>query len=159
MKALDSLTKAVVYAETPTLSGHPEVVGFKVTCPFAPYIRPHTFRLEIVHEEWVAMLRKKCGVRVTPPDVESGRVEKGWEPYQQILLDEHHMELTIRCPFCGKDFVAIVELPDWSRNIVLAALADQKGTPPGWPDALGVKMADVEAEKASKHHNQQGTQP
>ena len=120
-----------------------------MTCPFAPYARPHSYQFDVGHDEWVALLRRKCGLNDPVPEIESGRVENGWTPYQRLAIDEHQMVLEIRCPFCGKEFTVIIELPDWSRNIILSAIEqlNQAAPSPEWPSPSGLDTIGTDSGK------------
>ncbi len=113
----------IVDAGTPemdTTTGKENLAKFQVACPYSPYGKPHIIKVEILLSEWQLVMEWKYGGKEPQMawDQYSG---KNWVPYSGIEIAGHEMEVEMKCPFCGKEFDALLKVPDW----VINALPDE----------------------------------
>lgn len=113
----------VVDAGTPELdtgTGRAGRVKFQVACPYSPYGKPHIIKVEVLREDWQEVMELKFGGK-TPQNAWDQYTGKTWVPYSGIEIAGHEMEIDMKCPFCGKEFDALLRVPDW----VINALPDE----------------------------------
>lgn len=123
MKVVRSPTE--VDAGTPELeeaTGRPDIVKVEFVCPFSPWGKPHVIKLEVLHEEWQEVMEWKYGGKAPREVAWDQYTGQTWAPYSGIeLAGGRRMEMEVVCPFCGKNFRAILKVPDW----VINALPDE----------------------------------
>lgn len=116
----------LVDAGTPELdtgTGRPGLVKFQVACPYSPYGNPHIIKVEVLLEEWQLVMEWKYGGK-TPQAAWDQYSGQTWVPYEGIeITGGHEMELELKCPFCGKEFDALLKVPDWVINALPDELA------------------------------------